>query len=311
MLTWRDIRRADLAEALSIQPASIGDALVGQSAALRAWDTLPDHLAFRGIVVEADPPIAGHRIVACGAGVFVQAEFADRELAYPRVDLNSRVLSTAASGAPLLVDRTQIGRANAGDGLDVVNLLGSWRSDGLSATDVAQIGGLLAESFRDAHRGFRLRRLLREAIGLTEIALMRSNPAFHIVQEFPEHRRALTLVTAGHADAAPLAITSLMFAYRPPKLRLRETDQELLTAVLRGRTDDELVGELHISVGALKKRWLALFDRVARVEPSILGPAEIRDGEGRGAQKRHHVLSYVREHPEELRPFDWGYRRPT
>jgi hypothetical protein len=35
------------------------------------------------------------------------------------------------------------------------------------------------------------------------------------------------------------------------------------------------------------------------------------DHEGRGAQKRHRVLAYVRSHPEELRPFDWATRNPA
>ena len=33
---------------------------------------------------------------------------------------------------------------------------------------------------------------------------------------------------------------------------------------------------------------------------------DIESREGRGAQKRHRVLDYMRTHPEELRPFDWA-----
>jgi hypothetical protein len=35
---------------------------------------------------------------------------------------------------------------------------------------------------------------------------------------------------------------------------------------------------------------------------------DVVNHEGRGTQKRHRVLDYVRSHPEELRPFDWAMK---
>ena len=53
----------------------------------------------------------------------------------------------------------------------------------------------------------------------------------------------------------------------------------------------------------MKKRWAAVFERVATARPDLLPELEYdSDRQTRGRQKRHHLLAYVRQHPEELRP---------
>jgi hypothetical protein len=73
-------------------------------------------------------------------------------------------------------------------------------------------------------------------------------------------------------------------------------------------TDEGLARELNLKLTAVKRRWLTLFERIADVHPDLL-PPDVRLPENgdnhigkRGPQKRHHLLAYVREHPEELRP---------
>jgi hypothetical protein len=59
----------------------------------------------------------------------------------------------------------------------------------------------------------------------------------------------------------------------------------------------------------VKKRWHAIYDRVADVDSELL-PPPVADGvysSSRGAERRRHLLNYLRQHPEELRPFE----RPT
>jgi DNA-binding NarL/FixJ family response regulator len=98
-------------------------------------------------------------------------------------------------------------------------------------------------------------------------------------------------------------VAAAIYRYRPPSLRLRPAEQELLLAALGGKTDAELSEELGLTLEATKKRWLSIFDRVGQYKPEILSPAE--ESEGRGPQKRHRVVAYVRKHPEELRPYAW------
>ena len=85
-------------------------------------------------------------------------------------------------------------------------------------------------------------------------------------------------------------------------MSLRDTDQELLLAALEGLTDAELADVLGLKLPALKKRWASLFDRVGRVRPDLVPQSDHETAHTRGPQKRHRLLAYLREHPEELRP---------
>ena len=74
------LRRAsckqDLIDCLEVQPRRIGVEYVGRSEALRAWKELVQSRSFNSDVIEAEPPIDGHRIVGYGASVFVSPKFA-------------------------------------------------------------------------------------------------------------------------------------------------------------------------------------------------------------------------------------------
>src|ERR1051326_6674500 len=121
-MNWRPICEADLSECLEIQPACLGDQIVGRSTALRVWRGLLDHASFQGSVIESERPIGGRRIVACGMGVFVAEEFADNEIRYPSPGLNSRIIAGLAAGESPVLSRAQLGAGNAGKGLDFVNM---------------------------------------------------------------------------------------------------------------------------------------------------------------------------------------------
>jgi hypothetical protein len=102
----------------------------------------------------------------------------------------------------------------------------------------------------------------------------------------------------------PGSVGNILFSVRKPALRLRDSDQQLLLAALRGATDQELASGLGFSLSAVKARWRSAIARVEETMPDLVCDAVSH--EGRGAQKRHRVLAYVRSHPEELRPFDWA-----
>ena len=50
---WRPICEADLAECLEIQPACIGDQIVGRPKALRVWKAFLDNPSFQANVIES------------------------------------------------------------------------------------------------------------------------------------------------------------------------------------------------------------------------------------------------------------------
>lgn len=301
---WRPISEADLPECLDIQPACIGDEIVGRSAALRVWKTLLDDPSFLANVIESERPLSGHRIVACGMGVFVSAAFADQEIQNPQPGLNSRIIASIASGEPVVLSRSAIAAGNAAEGVDFVNLYGTWRDGILNADQLAEVHSLLGTSFVEHFTGYRFNRVLKEAMGDSSIALARATGTYRLLAEFKTAGSALAVVTRESALAAPYSVARTMYRYQPPVLRLRPAEQKLLVAALSGKTDAELSSELGLSIEAIKKRWISIFERVEEFNPGILSPTDA-DSSGRGPQKRHRVVAYVRTHPEELRPFSW------
>lgn len=301
---WRPLRKADLAPCLETQPACLGDQIVGRSKALRVWKTFLDHPAFQATVIESELPIAGHKIVACGMGVFVTGAFADAEIRDPRPGLNSRIIATVAAGEPILLSRAEIGVGNSCEGLDFVNLYGTWRDGIMKPDQLAEVHALLGTSFAEHFAGYRFNRVLKEAIGDSRIALARATGTYRLLAEFPEFESALAVVTRDSAFAAPYSVAASIYRYQEPVLRLRPAEQELLSAALTGKTDAELSADLGLSLEATKKRWLSIFDRVDQFKREILTQTAA-DSDGRGPQKRHRVVAYIRNHPEELRPFSW------
>jgi hypothetical protein len=305
---WRPISEADLSKCLEIQPECLGDQTVGRTTALRVWSALLDNPAFKANVIESERPIGGHKIVACGMGVFVTKAFADREIRNPRPGINSRIITGIASGESVVLSRMQIGSGNAGEGVDFVNMYGTWRDGIMNADQLAEAQALLGTSFVEHFAGYRFNRVLKEAIGQSRIALARATGTYRLVAEFQESESALAVVTRESALAAPYSVAATMYRYQPPVLRLRPAEQKLLTAALSGRTDAELSSDLALSIEAIKKRWMSIFDRIDEFKPEILSRDEA-EGDGRGPQKRHRVVAYIRAHPEELRPFSWDTKK--
>jgi hypothetical protein len=305
---WRAITEADLSKCLEIQPECLGDEITGRSTALRVWRNLLDNPAFQANVIESERPIAGHKIVACGMGVFVTKTFADREIKTPRAGLNSRIIASLASGESVVLSRAQIAAGNAGSGIDFVNMYGTWRDGIMNENQLAEVQALLGTSFVESFAGYRFNRVLKEAIGASRIALALATGTYRIVAEFQEHESALAVVTRESVLTAPYSVAARMYRYEAPVLRLRPAEQDLLAAALAGKTDAELSADLELSIEAVKKRWMSVFDRVDEFKPEILSNAGV-DSDTRGPQKRHRVIAYIRSHPEELRPFSWDTKR--
>jgi hypothetical protein len=96
-----------------------------------------------------------------------------------------------------------------------------------------------------------------------------------------------------------------LFDYRPPVFGFSPSEQRLLTIALTGATDEQLTGTLGISLSAVKKIWISIHRRVRDRMPDLIPETVGSDlpASGRGQERRRHFLGYLREHPEELRPF--------
>ncbi len=75
---------------------------------------------------------------------------------------------------------------------------------------------------------------------------------------------------------------------------------------MHGGTDRELSGDLGISLATVKKTWRSIYDRVATRSPDLISANSAANGDEampeRGREKKHPLIAYLRQHPEELRP---------
>ena len=95
-----------------------------------------------------------------------------------------------------------------------------------------------------------------------------------------------------------------LFDYHPPMLGLNRSEQRLLSCALPGATDEQLAEMLGTSHPTVKKMWVSIYRRVENNLPELIPdllPSDI-PASGRGRERRRHLLAYLREHPEELRP---------
>jgi hypothetical protein len=193
--------------------------------------------------------------------------------------------------------------ANAGPGVDLLILVGDWHDQVLTASQRHEIQAESISNFAEVHAGYRFRRIIMESTEEPKRRFLQSSVVVKTVADFPEVGRTIHVMTRESVKTESSSVANIMFGFREPALRLRDSDQTLLLAALGGATDQELATELRLTLSAVKARWRSTFVRISEAMPSLLG--DINGVDARGGQKRHRVLAYVRRHPEELRPYDW------
>ena len=99
--------------------------------------------------------------------------------------------------------------------------------------------------------------------------------------------------------------TSLLFHALPPRFALSASAQRILERAMLLHSDEEIAGQLEISVDAVKKTWRAIYQRVDNVAPRMFGSVvRASNPSHRSSERRRHLLDYLRTHLEELRPMD-------
>jgi hypothetical protein len=307
---WRPTAVEDLETALAIDPYSVGDEIVGRSRALAAYAELVRTRRALSAVVE----LPGHQspIVGFGAAFFVAESFVCREVSNPRPGFNARLIESIGTPEPVVLTHDEIRRCNTEGGLTLAITHAGWTPT-LGAEQVSALEGVMAYAFLQLIRGFKLLRLVREAGSQGAIDHVRRQHIFATMLRFDDYQRAhpdsrwntdRALFVAERADclALPASVAAMVFSHAEPTLQLHDEDQDLLLAALEGMTDTELSRALGLKLATVKKRWAALFERVRLVRPDLVPDPQNDSLETRGPQKRHRLLAYVRQHPEELRP---------
>jgi hypothetical protein len=311
-LSWRKTRAVDIGECLQLHPAKNGAEIVGQACAVKAWHELfAMSWATRSAVVEMREKNRVE-IVGFGLASFVKKGFAEEEMRNPRPGLNARIIESVASGNSCIASYAEIRDANRQGDLQQVILDTSWKRGPLEAVQVDEVRVLLGRAYQELYAGYHLSRILLEVVDEIDAWHVRGHRAFRAVDTFEEFHlanpgtqwnpgRRLLEAAAETLRNDPHSVAAGLFHHHvAPQFGFTQREQEMLELALDGADDAAIAQSSFVTLPAIKRRWSNIFERVAARRPDLCPP----DGDGtRGIQKRQRILTYVRSHPEELRPY--------
>ena len=107
----------------------------------------------------------------------------------------------------------------------------------------------------------------------------------------------LMCLTREIARANPYLRRSGYFFPPEPRFQFSPGEQNLLELSMLDMADDDIAARLHVSLDAIKKRWRSIYGKVELADPGLLAE---RDS---GTEQRRALLSYLRMHLEEIRPY--------
>ncbi len=253
------------------------------------WRALLSNETMQLLVVEDRSKPISSRIVSFNTAFFVTDEFCSEAQSTLAPYLGVHMARYYSSRELPILNRQQIARANAHDGLSVLMCFGGCEHNSLSGEQFLAVREKQREAFRVALSGYHVKQFLAEPIGEETLQWMLDG-GVHLRRDYSNY----------------FLKHGAVFVYTPPRFHFNRSEQVLLRRALMGKTCEDLAASLFISPWTVKKRWHAIYEQVADIDSELLPPsiADGRHATSRGAERRRHLLSYLRQHPEELRPFN-------
>jgi hypothetical protein len=268
-------------------------------------------MSMMGILVDAADREGRDHVVAVGGAVFVSKRFVDEERATPRPGLADRIFASALNGEPAALPLRDIAAAAHSDGVCIAVALHD-RTEDLPEEVELEIRHHLSASFVNDFRGYRILEIISELIGERD-RMWAESGGFRVRSDYadwyrlhnaPLPRRAQVGISRDEGVASQGTLLSLMFHHTPPRFAFSSAQRRLLREAMQHKTDAEIAVALEVSLSAVKKTWAALFERASEiVDRSAAEDTDVPASRlVRGIQKRHRLLAYLIDHPQELRP---------
>lgn len=275
------------------------------------WQGLLGREAFRAIVFEEMQTDSRLRSVGLGVSVFISDGFLQHIKTPPYLWVYPELMTWEASGkSPILSDK-QTRECNAKGGLNLLVLEGTFRGDHELPPEAQTT---IFTVFIEQHRGFLLKELISHSMSEERLlAMLRTggqllDPQGKFVDDLQGAPRAIVEKPHYVGLTREVALSRVgywvasLFVHATPRFAFRPSEQRLLLAALRGGTDEELAADLGVSLSAVKKTWILIYERASPYLPGFSSDREPDVTMERGKEKKQRLLSYLREHPEELRP---------
>lgn len=312
-LRYRPVMRDDLAECFELLPPWLGLDERTARALPSLWERLVDEPSMvSGLMEDLALPL-GKRIQAWGVTMILPQTLMQKLKLdeQPEPFVARRVYAALADGSFQPMSDREIGIENANGTLTMVILHFSQRDLDLSKPYVRSVIAIANDTFRAFHDGYNLRAIYYECGAIND--LVASSSGFEprpyadqreLVALPIEQRTALYGLTREEAKLRlPGSPARNCFEHHPPLFRFSASQRRLLWLSLFDESDEALMPLLGVSVHGLKKLWRGIYERIEDRMPDFFGESAGEEEGKRGPEKRRQVLAYVRQRPEELRPW--------
>lgn len=316
-LQYRPMRPKDVEECVRLvaEHPVIGRRYGKAITALRpAWLRLLDCEAKSAVVFE-EVERTRVRTWGLGIGVFVSDDFLREVKTPPLFWVGPELARRMVHGQSPLLSDEELAEANSSGGMNLLTWEACMRPEFEKRPDVyhEMIG-----AFIELHRGFFWKEVIAcqlESAERFQWALDAGGvlwgPATGCYVKLGEKRPEelfkaphLVGITRELESSRPGSWVGALFNYRPPQLKFSQAEQRLLLAALSGVTDEKLAEKLRVSPNTVRNTWRSIYERAASYLPELFAGESQPDSGNcqRGKEKKRHLLAYLREHPEELRP---------
>lgn len=238
------------------------------------------------------------RLCFCGVTAFARpASLA--ELALAGKPLRDSLLRLEGESRRVLLSPKGLATANAGGDLGLMHLFGCPDTKDFTSPRGFELHRMGFEAFAFSHGGYQIAEMWQETVVPEAGEFIES-------QGVPEVGR-LTLAngetarwfrfTRQDAAARPGHPLSFLMKFPAPRLGFTRAQQRLLELALLDMSDRQAAEHLELTEAAIKKRWRSIYERLES-NGGALAPTDLS-----GADRRRHLLQYLRQHLEELRPW--------
>lgn len=277
-----------------------------------AWRHVLGSDAFFSLAINETAP-GFSKTLSAQVACFITDKFATEVVTRPLKWIGPELVNRILSGpSPILTD-AEVRLANSTDGLNLLVWPTCFSPEYETNAELRQTCQAL---FFDLFRGYNFKRMQTQQMLPVELHMAVNSGARYLVGSDPNYSQDLGKaewvmlqphvieVTRAVASQQPGTWVHQFFACRKPQIGFSRSEQRLLCAALQGGTDEELAKLLTISLSAVKKMWASVYLRVESTKASDLKFAPNANADGdRGREKKQKLLVYLREHPEELRPY--------
>jgi len=263
------------------------------------WAALPQmlgNLLGRGriLLCIVDDSESQEPLLLGGSG-FLSPSFLSSALHHPDKNLLDSAFASELEDRPAFLNTKQIAAANRRADLRLFTFFGTPRRTDPYPTLIV---GASLEAWTFLHKGYQLHELWNVAGNELHAELLKGTGMRLVRHATVPSGEANWLFQFTKEDAAnnPSSQLSVVLHSQPPRFGFTIPQQQLLELALLDYSDRQAEVELRLTSDAVKKRWRAIYEKIARVDPNLLA----RDS---GADRRRALLQRLRHNLEELRPW--------